>query len=109
MKEVSRRFAFDVDGMILEMPELFAVITAALRSAGHRIYLVTDFDERYRHFREEEMRKIGISYDELIITSAKERFFRENKIDFALDDDPEYYGTLQRLQLFAFAPHENAD
>lgn len=95
------RFAFDVDGMMLEMPELFSAITSALKAAGHTIYVVTDFDEYYRSSREQELAKLGIVYDELIITPNKEKYFNENAIDYAFDDDPEYYQNLKRLRLFA--------
>lgn len=97
------RFAFDVDGMILEMPELFSALTSALRSAGHVVFIVTDFDEHFRDFRIDELKKIGIDYDELIITPNKEAAFKEREIDYAFDDDASYYAGLKCLPLFAAA------
>lgn len=96
------RFAFDVDGVITEMPDLFRVLTSALKSAGHEVLIVTDFDETFRKFRENELKDLGIVYDELIITPHKERLFKERSVDFAFDDDAEYYENLKKLSFFAF-------
>ncbi|NTU49797.1 MAG: hypothetical protein HGA87_02710 [Desulfobulbaceae bacterium] len=96
------RFAFDVDGVISEMPELFAALTSALKLAGHEILIVTDFDETFRRFREEELATLGIAYDELIITPHKEKVFLERGLDFAFDDDVEYYENLKKLGVFVF-------
>ena len=96
------RFAFDVDGVITEMPELFSVLTSALKASGHEVLIVTDFDETFRKYREDELQKLGIVYDELIITPHKEKLFKERAIDFAFDDDVEYYEGLKKLNFFAF-------
>jgi ribonucleotide monophosphatase NagD (HAD superfamily) len=96
------RFAFDVDGVITEMPELFSAITSALKASGHSIIILTDFDEAFRSYREDELKRLGIAYDELIITPHKERYFRDNNVDYAFDDDPEYYKDLRVLPFFGF-------
>ncbi|NCC04178.1 MAG: hypothetical protein EOM37_09085 [Proteobacteria bacterium] len=101
-KQRNMRFAFDVDGVISEMPELFAALTSALKLAGHEILIVTDFDESFRKFREEELTSLGIVYDELIITPQKEKIFLERGVDFAFDDDVEYYENLKKLGVFVF-------
>lgn len=97
------RFAFDVDGVITEVPELFSAITHALKRAGHYIYILTDFDELWRSEREKELALYEIAYDELIITGKKEQFIADNAIDYTFDDDPEYYRNLRCLQLFAIS------
>ncbi len=97
------KFAFDVDGVILEMPEFFAALTAALKSAGHQVFIVTDFDEHFRQYRVDELARHQIVYDELVITPRKHDFFREQSIDFAIDDDIEYYPKLRRLQAYIFS------
>ena len=85
------KFAFDVDGVITEAPRFFAEVTRALRKAGHHIAIVTDFDEHFRSYREQELRDYGIDYDELVITGEKESFCRENGFSFAVDDDSDYF------------------
>jgi uncharacterized HAD superfamily protein len=97
------RFAFDVDGVITEMPELFSALTVALKAAGHYVYILTDFDEHFREQRLKELAKYNIAFDEMIITSQKEQFVRDHAIDYAFDDDREYYGNSLPLQFYAFA------
>lgn len=97
------RFAFDIDGVVTEMPDFFSAVTSALKAAGHQIVLVTDFDENFRTYREQELAKYGIAYDELVITSQKEKYFRSNTVDYAMDDDAEYYPNLRRISVFLFS------
>lgn len=97
------KFAFDFDGVISEMPELFSTLTIALKSVGHEIFIVTDFDENYRHFRESELAAMSIAYDHLIITGSKQTFMQQEGISFAFDDDPEYYNDKQCVHLYAFS------
>jgi hypothetical protein len=98
------KFAFDVDGVISEMPEFFSAITKALKKAGHQVFIVTDFDEHFREFREQELRDYHVEYDELVITSDKERFCSKNSIDYALDDDADYFPSSRQLRIYAIAP-----
>lgn len=97
------RFAFDVDGMILDMPDFFRVMISSLKAQGHEIFIVTDFDERYRAYREKELADLGIVYDALIITSQKKAFFEAENIDYALDDDGDYYEGCKLLPLYIAA------
>jgi hypothetical protein len=85
------KFAFDVDGVISEMPELFRALTIALKAAGHEIIILTDFDEHFRSHCENELALMGIAYDKLVITPNKQAYFIEHAVDYALDDDAEYY------------------
>ena len=85
------KFAIDVDGVIGEQPEFFAVLTKALRAAGHFVYIVTDFDEHFRDQRVAELQEYGVEYDELVITAQKQEFCRSNGVDFAIDDDAREY------------------
>ena len=86
------KIALDVDGVVSEAPVFFATLTRSLRASGHKVYILTDFDEHYRKHREAELQGWGIAYDELVIRGGKERFCREHGIDFAIDDEAaEYY------------------
>jgi hypothetical protein len=85
------KFAIDYDDVISAEPLFFSVMTNALKAQGHKIYILTDFVEHYRNHREEELQQDNIFYDELIITSRKAEFCRENKIDYAIDDLAEEY------------------
>jgi len=97
------RIAIDVDGVITEAPAFFAVLTQALRDAGHEIHIVTDFDEHFRDQRQRELREMGIEFDALAITADKAGYCREHGIDFAIDDDPEYFtGQGRQIPLSLF-------
>jgi uncharacterized HAD superfamily protein len=85
------RIAIDVDDVITEAPEFFAAMTQAMKTAGHEIHIVTDFDEHFREQREKELAAYGIAYDTLVITGDKEGYCRDNRIELAIDDDASYY------------------
>jgi hypothetical protein len=80
------KFAIDYDDIISAEPVFFSALTNALQAQGHKIYILTDFEESNRKQREEELQQDNIFYDELIITSKKSEFCRETKIDYAIDD-----------------------
>ena len=93
-------FAFDYDDVISAEPDFFSVITQALKKQGHMIYVLTDFDEYYRKQRESELKKFGISYDELVINSNKSEYCKKHNIDYAIDDlAEEYYPDLKLTNL----------
>ena len=85
------KFAIDYDDVISADPVFFSAITNALQAQGHEIYILTDFDEKFRNQREEELQQDNIFYDELIITSNKGEFCSKTKIDYAIDDLVEEY------------------
>jgi len=90
-EETIVRIAIDGDGVITEAPEFFAALTQALRNAGHNVHSVTDFDEHFRDQRERELREMGVEFNVLAITADKVGYCHEHGIDFAIDDDPEYF------------------
>jgi uncharacterized HAD superfamily protein len=85
------KFAFDVDGVITDVPEFFKVVIEALKNAGHEIHIITDFGEHFRKQREKELEEYGIQYDHLEITSDKEGYCFSQNIDFMVDDNMQYY------------------
>ena len=89
--EAPLKIAIDVDGVITEAPRLFAALTSALREAGHTVYVLSDYDEVFRDLREEELAEHGIEYDELILTRRKTEYFEDLEMDFAIDDEADYY------------------
>jgi len=99
--------AIDVDGVITAAPDFWAVVTAALRRAGHRVYVISDFAEAFRPHRERELADYGIDYDAFEITSAKQDFCRANGIDFAIDDQAdEYFPDVPAIALALIPVHD---
>ncbi|MBK9120184.1 MAG: hypothetical protein IPM18_11370 [Phycisphaerales bacterium] len=92
------RIAIDIDGTITRAPEFFGFLAAALRAAGHRVYIMsfrTDVDET-----RSELAEWGIPYDELHVATArlihehgyyrwKGALCKQFEIDVLFDDMPE--------------------
>lgn len=55
--------AFDIDGTITKAPQMFAILSAALRAAGHRVAVVTLRQDRVS--AEETLRACKVDYDSL--------------------------------------------
>src|SRR5262249_11737577 len=63
--------ALDVDGTISEHPELFALLSASLRAAGHAVIVLTYRDpERVEHTRT-ELAGWGITYERSSLVVAR--------------------------------------
>lgn len=88
------KIAFDVDGVITEMPELFSVLSQSLMAAGHEVHIVTDYDEHFRAQREKELKNYGIVYTKLVITGKKQEYCQMHGISFLLDDDADYFPSV---------------
>ncbi|MBP7935413.1 MAG: hypothetical protein KA354_12275 [Phycisphaerae bacterium] len=104
------RIAFDIDDTITRCPEFFAVISKALRAAGHKVYIISYREDR--GFAEEDLAECGVSYDELILFADDERkaggakswqdeagrwkaeVCRQLEIDVLFDDMPEVVSAL---------------
>jgi len=67
---VSRRIAFDIDDTITRCPQFFAVISKALRAAGHKVYVISYREDR--EFAEQDLADYGVLYDELALPSQAE-------------------------------------
>ena len=93
-------FAFDYDDTITISPIFFAAVIRSLYDSGHRITILTDFDEHFRSYRESELASNNIPYHDLIITSEKDKYCREKDIDFLIDDDTDYFKTVKPHRLF---------
>ena len=96
------KIAFDVDGVITDMPELFSVITKSLKTAGHEVIIISDYDEYFRAQREEELKNYGIEHDQFIITGDKEEYCQKEGIKYAIDDKSEHFPNSQFIQIGAF-------
>lgn len=73
----------------------FALITFAIRkSASNKIYIITNRDKGDYDNTVNELDKLGICYDHLVITSEKEKIILENNISIYFDDTDEYFVNL---------------
>jgi hypothetical protein len=66
------KVALDIDGTISEHPEFFAVLSSALRAAGHRVVVLTYRDPARAEATGAQLTAWGIGFDELVITPSLE-------------------------------------
>ncbi len=86
------RIGLDLDGLLDERPDFFAFLTAALRSAGHFVAVLTYRDPASVTATEAQLSGWGIVHDELHFArslSDKGRLCRELALDVYFDDQDE--------------------
>jgi len=88
----------DIDHTISEVPEIFALLSRALREAGHRVYVVSYRAPADLEKSRAEVDEYGISYDDIFhpqdhedIPEFKARMARELELDVFFDDMPEAF------------------
>jgi hypothetical protein len=59
----------DIDGCITENPQFFALLSAVLKAAGHRVYIVTYRDPKSVAETKQELKAWKIVYDVLHLPS----------------------------------------
>ena len=91
------KVALDIDGTISEHPEFFAVLSSALRTAGHRVVVLTYRDPARAEATNAELAAWGIGFDELVIApslEAKGELCGTLGIDLFFDDQDECIATV---------------
>jgi hypothetical protein len=86
------RIGLDLDGLLDERPDFFALLTAALRGGGHFVAVLTYRDPSGRPRAEAQLAAWGVQYDELHFARSlddKGRLCRELRIDVYFDDQDE--------------------
>jgi hypothetical protein len=86
------KVALDIDGTISERPEFFAVLSAALRAAGHQVLVLTYRDPARTEAARDQLAAWGITFDELVISpslEAKGALCGELGVDLFFDDQDE--------------------
>jgi hypothetical protein len=79
------RVALDIDGTISEHPEFFAVLSTALRAAGHHVLVLTYRDPARTEATRAQLSQWGIAFDELIIApslESKGQLCAAHKVEF---------------------------
>jgi len=86
------KVALDIDGTISEHPEFFAMLSAALRAAGHRVLVITFRDPARNEATRGHLADWGIVYDELVIAPSlrsKGELCAQHEVDLFFDDQDE--------------------
>src|SRR6185436_2213183 len=66
------KVALDIDGTISEHPEFFAMLSAALRAAGHHVIVLTFRDPARDADTREHLVAWRVAFDELVIAPSLE-------------------------------------
>jgi hypothetical protein len=86
------KVALDIDGTISEHPEFFAVLSAALRAAGHQVLVLTYRDPARAEATRTHLAAWRIEFDELVIArslEAKGELCARLGVDLFFDDQDE--------------------
>ena len=92
------KIGIDIDDTITatnNSKAFFSLITNLMRSFA-KVYIITnrETDDLSRGRTEEELGKMNIHYDELVITAEKADFILKEGISIYFDDTDEYFNTL---------------
>ena len=107
------RIGLDLDGRLDERPDFFAFLTAALRSGGHFVAVLTYRDPASQAKTEAQLSGWGVAYDEIHFArslSDKGRLCRELAIDVYFDDQDEcVVGVGEKTTVFKIRNGGNFD
>jgi uncharacterized HAD superfamily protein len=87
------KIAIDLDNTITasrESIEFFGILTRLL-CQEHKIYILTDGEPETEQLIAEELDDLEIDYSEIIITSNKAQFIKENNINVFYEDTDDYF------------------
>ena len=87
------KIAIDLDQTITasrQSIEFFSILTHLLCST-HKVYILTDAEPESHQLIADELYALGIDYSEIVITSKKAQFIRDNNIVIFFEDTDEYF------------------
>jgi uncharacterized HAD superfamily protein len=86
------KIGIDLDDCITYKPEFFRLFTNSMKNVA-QIHIITNREQtpESEQNTKEELSRIGIHYDHLIITSEKSRYILENGITVYFDDTDENF------------------
>lgn len=85
--------AIDLDCTVTGSPEsieFFSILTHLL-CPSHKVYILTDAESGTEQLIAEELDDLGIDYSEIVITSEKAQFIKDNNITIYFEDTDEYF------------------
>jgi len=86
------KVALDIDGTISERPAFFALLSAALRAAGHAVVVLTYRDPATAAATRAQLTAWGVVFDDLVIAGsleAKGELCGAHGVDLLFDDQDE--------------------
>jgi hypothetical protein len=106
------RVGLDIDGLLDERPEFFALISSALCTGGHFVAVLTYRDPDRREHTEKQLAAWGVAFHELHFArslSDKGRLCRELLLDVYFDDQDECVVGVDEATVFKIRNGGNFD
>jgi hypothetical protein len=91
------KIAIDIDGTISERPEFFAILSTALRAAGHQVLILTYRDPKRDEATRARLSAWGVQFDDLVIApslEAKGELCGTLGVDLLFEDQDECIATV---------------
>ena len=102
--------AIDLDNTIAasrESIEFFEILTQLLAPI-HKLYILTNREPNTEQLVAIELDYLGIDYSEIVITSNKAQFIKENKITIFFENEDEYFLELgEEVTVFKIRAESN--
>jgi uncharacterized HAD superfamily protein len=101
------KIGIDVDNTITASEhsiKFFRVLTAAFIK-DNEVFIITNREQGTEEKIADELKKLNISYSEIIVTAKKAEFIRQKGIDVFIDDTDEYFLSLPE-DVFILKPRE---
>ena len=106
------KIAIDLDGTInanRDSVEFFSIMTHLL-IPEHRIYILTNREPNTEQLIADELAEYGIDYNQIVITSDKALFMRNNNISIYFENEDEYLLELnEEVTVFKIREDGNFD
>lgn len=107
------KVALDIDGTVSENPEFFAILSTALRAAGHSVLILTFREPTSVQKIYEELARWHIHYDDLVIApslESKGALCSLHGVDLFFDDQDECIaGVPESVMVFKIRNGGNFD
>ena len=105
------KLAIDLDNTITasrDSIEFFEILTHLL-IAEHRIYILTNREPGTEQEIAYELDYLGIEYSEIVITSQKAQYIRDNKITIFFENEDIYFKELKLGECLIFKIREEGN
>ncbi len=106
------KIALDIDGTISEHPEFFAVLSTALRAAGHFVLVLTYRDLGSFEATKAQVVGWGVDFDELVIAptlEGKGQLCATHGVDLFFDDQDECIAAVPESVLVCKVPRSEGN
>jgi hypothetical protein len=106
------KVGLDIDNTITDQPEMFRILSGALRREGHEVHILTFRSETLRDETERELALMGVEYDSMRMGDGTEdpglkaQWAGELKLNVMFEDNPSVLNAMPRGVQRIWMPRE---